>query len=516
MARADVIVIGAGHNGLTAAAYLARAGRSVTVLEQNERPGGLASLDEIVPGVSAPALFSTVDRLHPDVVAELQLQRHGLQIREGGDTLLLERGGRGLRLPADGPPDDVGDRDREAWVAFEAFLGRIAKALEPALAEGLPPVEPEGIGDLLDLLGLGWRLRRLGRAEMPAAMRLLPMAMRDVVEERFEDERLRAAIAWIGLAGGGVGPWAPGTALQLVFRRPAWAGGLFPAPRFAAGVGLGEALGSAAAAAGCSVRTGERVSRILVDDDQVRGVALESGEEIFSDVVVSATDPRTTLLELLEPGWLEADILAAARNIRASGTVSAVRIVLGAEPRLPGGSRSVGRFRIGGSVRYLEEASDAVKYHQLPDSPVIDATLPSAWCDGLAPAGRHLLHARVQYTPFELGEPGWEAGAGRLGERVIELLDEHIPGLARDVEAVDVLSPADIHRRFGLAGGHPFHVEPALDQALYMRPIPGCHDGRTPINGLYLGGPGIHPGGGVTGLPGRLCARRVLEDARRN
>lgn len=514
MAQSDVIVIGAGYNGLTAAAYLARAGRSVTVLEQGEQLGGLATFDEIAPGFRAPALFSTVDRLHPSVVAELALERHGFRIQEGGGTLLMQPGGEAMYAPPGGLPEEASPEDRASLAEFERFLGRVAKALEPVLGDALPPVEPSGIGDLIDLLGLGWRLRRLGRKEMPAAMRLLPMALRDVTEEHVRDERLRAAVAWIGLVGSGVGPWAPGTALQLLFQRPPWFPGLFPGARFAAGADLGEALAAAAQAAGAKIRPGARVSRILVDDERVAGVVLDSGEELAAGTVISAVDPKTTMLELLEPGWLQPDVAEGLRNVRARGTVSAVRLALGEAPVLPGGKRAVGRIQIGPTLRYLERAADGVKYRRLPEELVIDATLPSAVATGLAPRGRHVLHAWVQYTPYELENPSWDEGRGLLADATVATLDAHFPGLARSVEAVDVITPPDIRTRFGLTGGHPFHAEPALDQALYMRPVPGMHEGRTPIAGLWLGGPGIHPGGGVTGLPGKLCAKAVLRGAK--
>lgn len=516
MARSDVIVIGAGHNGLTAAAYLARAGHRVLVLEATDRVGGLAAVDDLARDVACPAVFPTADRLHPSIVRDLGLQGHGLRIRQGGGTLLVGGDGGSLYAPPGGLPSGLGDRDREALASFERFLGRVGGALETALAEELPDIESTGIGRLADLLALGWRLRRLGRRDMPQAMRLLPMALRDVAEERFEDERLRAAIAWIGLQGNGTGPWAPGGALALLMQRPAWYGGLFPGPRFAAGAPLGEALAAAARAAGATVRTGARVTRIRVRGERVAGVALESGEEVETSCVVSGTDPRTTLLGLLEPGWLEPATLAAARNIRGAGAVSVVRFAVSEPPVIrdpAGGNGPVGRIQIGQSLRYQEEASDCVKYGRFPGHPVLELTLlgPGDGAGGGA-GGRQAVHAWVQYTPRHLREGSWDDQRDVLRDLVITTIEEHAPGFGGSIEHADVLTPADIEARFGIRGGHPYHLETALDQALYMRPFPGAHDGRTPLAGLYLAGPGIHPGGGVTGLPGKLAARRVLAD----
>lgn len=515
MARNDVVVIGAGHNGLVAAAYLARGGRKVLILEQGEVLGGMAAVDEIAPGVRAPAVFATVDRFHPGIVRDLALERHGLRIEEGGGTLLARPGDDALFAPAGGLPEGLTDADARGLAAFESFLGRVSRALEPALAERLPDIEASGFGDVVDLLALGWRLRRLGRREMPAAMRMLPMALRDVVEEHFDDDRLQAAVAWIGLTGCRIGPWAPGGAFNLIFNRPAWYGGLFPGARFSVGTPLGEVLAEAAKAAGAEVRTGARATRIKVHEDSVTGVVLESGEEIEAACVLSAVDPRTTLLDLLEPGSLETDVLGAAENIRGTGSVSVVRAVVAEPPAMrdpAGGKRPVGRIQIGPTLRYLEEASDSVKYGRLPERPVLELTVPTAVGTGLAPRGQHVVHAWVQYTPRHLREGDWAGAREELGRRVVQIIDDHAPGFARSVEHLDVLTPEDIETRFGIRGGHPYHVEMALDQALYMRPIPGCHDGGTPVEGLYLGGPGIHPGGGVTGLPGKLASERLLED----
>lgn len=514
MSSETVIVIGAGHNGLTAAAYLARAGRNVRVLEQTDRVGGLAAFDEIgAANNRVPTVFPETDRLHPSIVADLRLERYGLRIRKGGGTLLPRPGGDSLYVPPDGIPDGVDEEDGRALRELERFIGEIGRALDSALSDDLPDPDPRGARDLLELLALGWRLRRLGREGMLEAMRLLPMSLRDILEERIEDERLRAALAWAGLKGGATGPWAPGGGFSLAFRRPAWCPHLFPAPCLTTGPSLAETLADATTAAGGEIRTGVRVERIRVREGTVVGIVTAEGEEVDGTTVLSGTDPRTTLLNLLEPGWLETDVLEAAGNIRGAGSVSVARIVL-TEPlasRDPArGTRPIGRVQIGSTLQRLEEASDQAKYGGLPERPVLELT-----CADADDGGKQAVHAWVQYTPRELREGSWDEERDTLGELVVATVDECLPGFASSVESVDVITPADIEARFGIRGGHPYHVELALDQVLYMRPMPGCYDGRTPVTGLYLAGPGIHPGGGgITGLPGKLVAERVLEDAR--
>lgn len=517
--HADIAVIGAGHNSLVAATLLAKSGKRVVVLEQGDRIGGTACTDEIAPGFRVSGLFATADRLHPDVVSELRLTSHGLRFERAGGTLLLRPGEAPLHLPEGGAAaaiDTLSSRDGAAYREFERLLGAIGRAIEPILSQPLPPIETSGIGSILDLLMMGWRLRRLGKRDMPEALRLLPMALRDVTEERFENERLRAAIASSGLQASWLGPWSPGGAFGLLYHRPAWRAGLFDSPTHVHG-GLGalaEALGKAATTAGVEIRTGARVQRIRVADEGVAGVMLESGKELPAHQVLSGVDPRTTLLELLEPGWLEPDIVSAVDNIRMRGTVSVVRLALATLPAFGASDEAslAGRIQIGPTLEYLERAFDPAKYGELPAHPSLEITIPSLTDESLAPAGKHVMHVWVQYTPFALREGTWESERQRLGDTVVSTIEEYAPGFSATIEQVDVLTPADIQARWSITGGHPYHGEMAMDQVLYLRPVPGWYDYRTPVAGLYLCGPGCHPGGGITGLPGRNAARRALMD----
>jgi phytoene dehydrogenase-like protein len=351
---------------------------------------------------------------------------------------------------------------------------------------------------------------------MPLAMRLLPMALRDIVEENVGDARLSAGIGSRATVASTYGPYQPGLGLPLLYHRPAWTDGLFRQPTFVAG-GMGalaEALAAAARKAGAEIRTEARVERIGVDDAGITGVVLEDGTEVGARRVLSTVDPRTTMLDLLEPGWLETDMLFAARTLRAHGTVSIVRLALDGLPAfrdVDAGALS-GTVEIAPTMKYQEQAADNVKYGRVPEHPTIEITLPSITDPSLAPAGKHVLHAWVQYTPYRLRDTTWDGERDRLGKIVLDTIERYAPGLSSLVTAVDVATPLDIERRYGAMDGHVYHAAQTLDQSLYMRPFAGRYDYRMPVNGLYLGGSGCHPGGGITGLPGKLAAQRVLED----
>jgi len=516
----DVVIVGAGLNGLVTAAYLARAGKKVLVAERRDTVGGAVSTEEFALGFRAPAAFAAAELFHPAIIRELKLDAHGLA--------LLPAGG-GTFLPGH-DVERLSPADAAALAAFDAFLRRLAEVLDPVLTRPLPDVKPSGPGDVLELLTLGWRLRGLGKRDLPEALRYLPMPVKDVLDERFESEALKAAIAGPALTGSWLAPRSAGSALMLLLHRPSWTAGLLSPPVFARGGpgALADAVAAAARGAGAEIRTGSKVERILIDDDgRAAGVALTGGTEIAARLVVSNADPRRTLLELVDPAWLDPEHAAAARNIRTRGTVAIVQLALGGLPAFTDardGSLS-GRIQLGASLDELERAFDGVKYGKLPEKPFLTVTIPSLTDPSLAPEGKHVLHVWAQYAPYRLAPSGgiggestaegtWDERRDELGDLVVRRIEEHAPGFSGLVEHRRVRTPIDLERDFGCTGGCLYHAEPALDQMLFMRPMAGWYQYRTPVDGLYLCGPGTHPGVGMTGLPGKSAAAQILEDWR--
>ena len=504
MADYDVIVIGGGHNGLTAAAYLASSGKRTLVLEARSELGGSLA-NKTFGEHSAPLGFATVDNLHPSVVDDLRLAGHGLEMNDGSGTLVVSGTTEPLWLPADDPAANLSAEDRTGLAEIQRLVDLAGVALKPILSGALPTIEPTGIGDLFGLLMAAWRLRSLGRRDMPEVMRMLPMTLRDIVEEHVSDPRLQAAIACPAFHGTWLGPWSAGGGFALLHHRPPWRSQLLGPPRFAKGgpAALAAALAAAATAKGATLRTDARVERIRVADNHVVGVTLANGETIEAADILSACDPTTTLVDLLQPGWLPPETHRAARVIRYRGTVATARFALSALPALPVSEAATGRIQIGASLVALEQAFDPAKYDEVPAAPMIELTFTES-------AAGPIAHAWVQHV-----SAGAAADAGARAsvlEAITNTIETALPGFTAQIQASDLSTAVDFQAELGLAGGHLYHGELGMDQLLYMRPIPGMYDHSTPIQGLYLGGPGSHPGGGITGLPGKLGAARVLVD----
>jgi phytoene dehydrogenase-like protein len=524
----DAVVIGAGHNGLVCATYLARGGLRTLVVERREELGGALSTANLAPGYRVPAAAVNVGRLSPRVVQDLRLADHRLSvIRPTVRAHSLQPDGRAVTLfanpnrtaaglavwsPADGASYPIFDRKVRALASFVAYLNAAAP----------PDLKAPDLADALGGLRLARAFRGLSRRASREVFRALPMAIADFVGEAFESDPVRATVAVRAVQYTAMGPWSAGTTNVLLTDSAGTDGGAAGPLAFARGgpSALARVLLAAGRAAGVDVMGGVGVERILNDGDRATGVVLEGGREIRASVVVSGADPKSTLLDLCDPVALGPTLVWRAANIRTPGTVSKVNLAVSRLPALAGldagDERLTGRILLGATgIDDVERAFDASKYGRISERPFLEVTIPSLLDPSLAPEGGHVLSCLLQWTPAELREGAWSTERDGVGDLVLKQLEEVAPGLSDAVVARQVLTPLDLERDFGMAGGHPFHAEPSLDQFFAWRPLLGHAGYRFGLRGLYLCGAGAHPGGGITGLPGRNAARRILLDRRR-
>jgi phytoene dehydrogenase-like protein len=522
-ARYDAIVIGAGHNGLVHAAYLARAGKRVLVLEQRERVGGAAVTEEVFPGFKFSMFSYVVSLLRPEIIRDLELPRHGLHILPLESTLTPLPDGDYLASWAD--HDQTRHelarhslKDAEAMDQFGRLLHHMAMAVKPIL--GLVPPDPTSLSprDLLALVKLGRHFRSLGAERFHALYKLMTMSSADYLDEWFETEALKATKSASGIIGTFLGPRSPGTAYVLLHHYMGEIDGAFRAWGFAKG-GTGavsEAIAGAARAAGAEIRTAAPVARVIVKRGRVTGVALQDGDEIAARVVSSSLDPRRTFLQLVGEAEIPPDFTDAIKRYKFRGSSGKVNLALSELPDftcLPGaGPHLRGAVSISPSVAYLEHAYDDAKYGEFSRRPYMDIVIPSMIDPAMAPPGRHVMSIFVQYAPYQLNG-GWnEARREAFGDAVIDTLSEYAPNLKRAILHRQVITPADIERLTGLSEGNIFQGELSLHQLFFLRPAPSWAQYRTPLRGLFLCGSATHPGGGIMGGPGRLAAHAVLRD----
>ncbi|MGH2682446.1 MAG: phytoene desaturase family protein [Actinomycetota bacterium] len=523
----DAVVIGAGHNGLVCAAYLARTGLRVLVLERRDRPGGAADTVKIARGFQVPAAAHTVGRLRGSVVRDLQLAEHGLRLIEPEARAFLPgRDGRGLTLWSDPGRTArelaaLSPADAQAYPRFDAKLRSLASFMARLHSMTPPDLERPSLGDARKGLALVRGLRGLGgAAQSREALRILPMPVADLVAEAFETDLLRAAVAARGVQYTAMSPRSAGTTAVLLSDSVGGdAGAAGQATLVAGGPGvLATSLASAARGFGVRVRCGTEVAAVTTDGEASTGVALLTGEEIPARAVVSAADPKRTLLGLLDPAVLGPTLAWRVGNIRATGAVAKVNLALDGLPRFEGADedeRLRGRILLTAGLDHLDQAIDASKYGRFSESPFVEATIPSLSDPSLAPEGRHVMSLIVHSAPYHLREGGWDERRDQLGDVVLKTLEEVAPGISGLVRERQVLTPLDLERDYGLTEGHPLHAEPGLDQFFAWRPLWGWARYRMPVRGLYLCGAGAHPGGGVTGAPGANAAREILADLRR-
>jgi phytoene dehydrogenase-like protein len=525
MATYDAIVIGAGHNGLVAAASLAKAGRRVLVVERREKPGGILDTLEIAPGVRAPGIVHTVGRLRRSVIDDLGLVRHGLVLIEPPVRVFAPQpDGSSVTLWADAGRTADGLRERsaadaKAYPAFDKKVRALASFLAHVNAATPPDLKSPRLADALAGAKLGKAFKDLGKKAAREVPKAMPMAIADYVGEAFESEPLRAALASRAVRYTATGPWSAGTTTNFLNESAGNDGGAAGQSTIAKGGpgALAEALATAARSFGAEIRTGVEVVSILTRDGRATGVALASGEEIASSVVVTSADPKQTLTKLVDPVVVGPQLLWRAGNIRTPGRTSKVNLALSGLPAFAGADEQAlrGRIVIGPSIDYLEHAFDASKYGRSSEEPFLEAAIPSLSDPTLAPEGQHVMSVLVQWTPYALRESDWDTEREGLGDLVVKTMEMYAPGLGELVTARQVMTPLDLEREYGLPQGHVLHAEHALDSWFAWRPLVGHARYRFGIDGLYLAGSGAHPGGGITGAPGANAAREILADLKK-
>lgn len=520
----DVIIVGGGHNGLACGTYLANAGLDVLILERRGVLGGAAATEETWPGYKISSASYVVSLMPPRIVDELDLKRFGYQVSIiTPDYFVPFPDGTSLTLWGDIGRDAesiarFSKRDAEAYVEFDAYFERVARLLKDLLFVVPPNLS---VRDLPRWLATAGKFRKWTGRDVAEAVRLFTMSAADFLDEWFEDDRVKGAMATQAIIGAWCGPMSPGSAYVLMHHWIGEVDGHAGAWGWVHGGmgGVSRALSEAARTAGAEIRTDQRVRHVAIRDGRAIGVELEDGSLIRATKVVSNAHPVTTYLDLVGEANLPERVVKDVRRYRSrSGSVK-VNVALGELPRFPSwdqdGEVHRGLAAVSPSIEYLERAWDDAKYGRTSEHPYVEVVFPTAHEPGVAPKGKHVMLAFSQYGPYELADGSWDVHREEFGKRVIRTLGEFAPNLQDAVEEMEVLAPPDIEERFGLLGGNIFQGDMAPDQLFSFRPIPGFGDYRTPIEGLYLCGSGTHPGGGVMAVPGRNASTVILKDHRR-
>lgn len=517
----DAIIIGGGHNGLINAAYLARAGKKVLVLERRHLIGGATVTEEIFPGFKFSVFSYVVSLLRPQIIRELQLPRYGLTILPLESTLTPLPNGDYLYRDADHQRSlrDIArhsPRDAEAYEEYSREMYFMAKAAQPIIDNPAPEPASLNPGELWRLAQLGKKYLSLGPERLYTLVKLLTMSAADFIEEWFESEPLKATLSASGIIGTNMGPRSPGTAYVLLHHYMGEIDGAFRAWGFPKGGtgGVAETIARAARALGVEIRTSAPVEQVIIQNGRARGVVLESGEEINSNVVVSSLDPRQTFLNLVDSVHMPEELIEDIKRFNIRGSSAKVNLALDALPELacmPGkGHHLKGAISISPSLDYMERAYDDAKYGNLPRRPYIDIVIPSMIDPAMAPPGKHVMSCFVQWAPYELNQGTWDERRDELGDIVIDTIAEYIPNLKSIILDRQVISPWDMEQMIGLSQGNIFQGELTLSQLLFLRPVPGYARYRTPIRNYYQCGSGTHPGGGIMGASGRFAAMEIL------
>lgn len=511
MRPVDTVVVGGGTNGLAAAIALAQAGDRVVVVEAAATLGGALRAVEIAPGFSAPPFGGETGWMPPEVARGLGLRGAAV---EPGRTILAAGDGGWLALGPDpaAAAASLPAADAARWPAFAERIHGLAGVLRSLYVSPAPRIGADQLGEMVNLLKVGRKVRGLGRTGMVEMLRTVPMSVADLLDEWFSSDTLKGLLAADAVTDLCQGPVSGGTAFNFLHRHVGAPAGVIGARPDLDGVALVAALAARAGSAGVEIRTGTAVANVVVRDDRAVAVRLASGEEITCRSVVSSLDPWRSLLELVDPVHHDPEFIRAVDNIRFRGAASFLLLALDGLPAMPPGFDGV--VCIAPSINDVERAFDATKYGEISSAPWLRMRVPSLHNAGLAPAGKHVAVIRVQYTPWRLRSGNWDAAREPLARQVLSRLEEHLPGLSGRVLHQRLLTPPDLERDFGLREGAVNHGEMMLDQILFMRPVAGWSRHATPVSGYYLAGSGTHPGGGVAGASGWLAAQAVLTGRR--
>jgi phytoene dehydrogenase-like protein len=518
----DALIIGGGHNGLTCAAYLARAGRKVLVLERRHVLGGAAVTEEVFPGFKFSVCSYVVSLLRPEIIRELDLPRHGME--------LLPLDGTFTPLPSGDYLWRVHDHyktrreiarhsrlDAEAYDEYGKAMIEMGRFAKPILAMTPPDPTSLDVRGLLELMSIGRRFRAMRQHDRINQIQLLTMSAADFLDQWFETDALKATMAASGIIGTFLGVRSPGTAYVLLHHYMGEIDGAFRSWGLSRG-GTGavsNAIANAARRFGAEIRTEAPVARFLLKKGHAVGVVLENGDQLTASVVVSSLDPNQTFLKLMDPRDLPRDFVEAVGRYKFRGSSGKVNLALDALPDftcLPGfGPHLRGAISISPSIDYMEQAYDDAKYGQFSRRPYMDIVIPSLTDTSLAPPGKHVMSCFVQYAPYHLKDGTWDEQREAFGDTVIDTIAEYAPNIRNIVRHRQVLTPLDIEREFALTEGNIFQGELTLEQLFFLRPVPGWAQYTTPIERLYLCGSATHPGGGIMGAPGRNAALKILK-----